>query len=53
MTREGHDLDEFKSFAKEQDLTQEQAQKVLDFAGPKIKEMIEQPYKAWKDLTEQ
>jgi hypothetical protein len=53
MTMEGHDLDEFKSFAKEQDLTQEQAQKVLDFAGPKIKEMIEQPYKAWKDLTEQ
>lgn len=47
---EGQDLTEFKSFAKEQDLTQEQAQKVLDFAGPKIKGMIEQPYKAWNEL---
>lgn len=47
---EGQDLTDFKSFAKEQDLTQEQAQKVLDFAGPKIKAMIEQPYKAWNEL---
>ncbi|MGC8493651.1 MAG: hypothetical protein ACP5SH_18165 [Syntrophobacteraceae bacterium] len=47
---ENQDLTEFKSFAKEQDLTQEQAQKVLDFAGPKIRQMIEQPYKAWNDL---
>ena len=47
---EGEDLIDFKSFAKEQDLTQEQAQKVLDFAGPKIKAMIEQPYRAWNEL---
>ncbi len=47
---ESQDLTEFKSFAREQDLTQEQAQKVLDFAGPKIRQMIEQPYKAWNDL---
>ena len=46
---EGQDLTEFKSFAKEQDLTQEQAQKVLDYAGPKIKAMIEQPYKTWNE----
>ncbi len=53
MKLEGQDLTDFKSFAKEQDLTQEQAQKVLDFAGPRIKAMVEQPYKAWKELTEQ
>lgn len=47
---EGEDLIDFKSFAKEQDLTQEQAQKVLDFAGPKIKAMIEQPYREWNEL---
>lgn len=47
---EGQDLTDFKSFAKEQDLSQEQAQKVLDFAGPKIKQMIEQPYKAWNEI---
>ena len=47
---EGQELTDFKSFAKEQDLTQEQAQKVLDFAGPKIKAMIEQPYRAWNEL---
>ncbi|MGC9195345.1 MAG: hypothetical protein ACP5IL_07810 [Syntrophobacteraceae bacterium] len=53
MKLEGQELDEFKSFAKEQDLTQDQAQKVLEFAGPKIKAMIEAPYTAWKELTEQ
>lgn len=53
MKLEGEELTEFKSFAKEQDLTQEQAQRVLDFAGPKIKAMIEQPYKAWKEMTQQ
>ena len=47
---EGQDLTDFKSFAKEQDLTQEQAQKVLDFAGPKLHAMVEQPYKAWNEL---
>lgn len=50
MKLEGPDLTEFKSFAKEQDLTQEQAQKVLDFAGPKIKAMIEQPLRAWNEM---
>ncbi len=49
MKLEGLDLTDFKSFAKEQDLTQEQAQKVLDFAGPKIKAMIEQPYRSWNE----
>ncbi len=53
MKLEGQELTDFKSFAREQDLTQEQAQRVLDFAGPKIKAMIEQPYKAWKEQTEQ
>jgi hypothetical protein len=43
---------DFKSFAKEQDLTQEQAQKVLEFGGVKIKEMIEAPYKTWREMQE-
>ncbi len=43
---------DFKSFAKEQGLTQEQAQKVLDFGGVKIKEMIEAPYKTWRETQE-
>lgn len=41
-------LGDFKSFAKEQGLSPEQAQKALDFAGPKLKAMIEAPYKAWQ-----
>jgi len=40
---------EFKSFAKEQDLTQEQAQKVLEFGAEKIKALTEAPYKEWSD----
>jgi hypothetical protein len=43
-------LTEFKSFAKEQDLTQEQAQKVLEYGGAKIKAMIEAPYKTWSEM---
>jgi hypothetical protein len=42
-------LSEFKSFAKEQDLTQEQAQKVIEFGGAKIKAMTEAPYKLWAE----
>jgi hypothetical protein len=40
---------EFKAFAKEQDLTQEQAQKFLEFGGEKIKAMTEAPYKLWAE----
>jgi len=40
---------EFKSFAKEQDLTQEQAQKVLEFGGAKLKALVEAPYKEWSE----
>jgi hypothetical protein len=54
---EGWAMDEaqtadFKSFAKEQDLTQEQAQKVLEYGGAKIKEMVEAPYKTWRETQE-
>ncbi len=42
-------LTEFKSFAKEQDLTQEQAQKVLEFGGQKLKERLEAPFKVWTE----
>jgi len=45
-------LTEFKSFAKEQDLTQEQAQKVLEFGGERIRAMTEAPYKAWNETQE-
>ncbi len=49
---EGTTLDEqtateFKGLAKELDLTQEQAQKLLDFGGGKLRAQIEAPYKLW------
>ena len=49
---EGTKLDEqtateFKGLAKELDLTQEQAQKLLDFGGGKLRTQIEAPYKLW------
>jgi len=51
---EGTTLDEqtateFKGLAKELDLTQEQAQKVLDFGGGKLRAQIEAPYKLWAE----
>ncbi|MFZ0931248.1 MAG: hypothetical protein WAN11_21760, partial [Syntrophobacteraceae bacterium] len=36
--------------AKELDLTQEQAQKLLSFGGDKIKALTEAPYKAWSEM---
>ncbi len=52
---EGTTLDEttateFKTMAKELDLTQEQAQKLLDFGGGKLRALAEGPYKAWSEL---
>ncbi|MGO9020058.1 MAG: hypothetical protein ACLQVJ_17110 [Syntrophobacteraceae bacterium] len=52
---EGTSLDEasateFKGLAKELDLTQEQAQKLLSFGGDKIKALTEAPYKAWSEM---
>ncbi len=51
---EGTTLDEqtgteFKVIAKELDLTQEQAQKLLDFGGDKLRAQIEAPYKLWAE----
>jgi hypothetical protein len=51
---EGTTLDEqsateFKGLAKELDLTQEQAQKLLDFGGGKIRAQVEAPYKLWAE----
>jgi hypothetical protein len=51
---EGTTLDEqtgteFKGLAKELDLTQEQAQKLLDFGGDKLRAQIEAPYKLWAE----
>lgn len=42
-------LNDYKAFAKEQDLTQEQAQKLLEFGGDKIKALTEAPYKLWAE----
>ncbi|HYA40880.1 MAG TPA: hypothetical protein VEF34_06230 [Syntrophobacteraceae bacterium] len=50
VTMDEAQTSEFKSFAKEQDLTQEQAQKVLEFGAAKIKDLTEAPYKAWSDM---
>ena len=52
---EGTTLDEatateFKAMAKELDLTQEQAQKLLDFGGGKLRALAEGPYKAWSEM---
>ena len=52
---EGTTLDEqtateFKGLAKELDLTQEQAQKLLDFGGGKLRAQIEAPYKVWNEM---
>jgi hypothetical protein len=41
---------EFKAMAKELDLTQEQAQKLLDFGGGKLRALAEGPYKAWSEM---
>lgn len=40
---------EFKGLAKELDLTQEQAQKLLDFGGGKLRAIAEAPYKLWAE----
>ncbi len=40
---------EFKGLARELDLTQEQAQKLLDFGGGKLRAMAEAPYKLWAE----
>jgi hypothetical protein len=50
---EKESLTEFKTFAKEQDLTQEQAQKVLEFGAQRIKAQLEAPYKAWSEMQNQ
>jgi hypothetical protein len=43
-------MSDFKSFAKEQDLTQEQAQKVLEFGAGQLKEWLSAPYKTWNEM---
>jgi hypothetical protein len=43
-------MSEFKSFAKEQDLTQDQAQKLLEFGSSRIKAMAEAPFKVWNEM---
>ncbi len=53
MKLEGQDMSDFKAFARDQDLTQEQAQKVLEYAGPKFKAMLDAPLRAWSDLQTQ
>jgi len=52
---EGTTLDEqtateFKGLAKELDLTQEEAQKLLDFGGGKLRAQLEAPYKVWNEM---
>lgn len=40
---------DFKAFAKEQGFTADQAQKLVDFQGTRLKEMMEAPYRQWAD----
>lgn len=49
-TIEPKEMDSFKEFAKTQNLSQEQAQKVLEFGGEKIKAQLEAPYKFWNEM---
>ncbi len=42
-------LGDYKALAKEMDLTQEQAQKLLEFGGDKLKAQLEAPYQLWRD----
>lgn len=42
-------MGDFKALAREMDLTQEQAQKLLEFGGDKLKAQIEAPYQLWRD----
>jgi hypothetical protein len=48
-TLDGQSAAEFKGLAKELDLTQEQAQKLLDFGGGKLRAQVEAPYKLWAE----
>lgn len=50
VTFDEKSLTEFRSFAKEQDLTQEQAQKVLDYGADRIRARIEAPYRLWSEM---
>ncbi len=43
---------DFKGLAKELDLTQEQAQKLLDFGGGRIRALTEAPHKEWNALQD-
>ena len=45
--------DEFKTLAKEIGLSQDAAQKLVDFQGGKLKELVEAPQRAWADVTKQ
>jgi hypothetical protein len=54
---EGLKLDEatigdFKTLAKEMNLSQEQAQKLLEFGGGKLKAQLEAPYQVWRGIQE-
>lgn len=49
VTMAEQDATEFKGLAKELDLTQEQAQKVLDFGTAKLKAQMEAPYRLWAE----
>jgi hypothetical protein len=40
---------EFKGLAKELDLTQEQAQKLLDFGGARIRAVTDEPHRLWAE----
>jgi hypothetical protein len=46
-------MTEFKGISKELDLTQDQAQKLMDFGSQRIKALAEAPYKLWADTQVQ
>ncbi|HKI62885.1 MAG TPA: hypothetical protein VKA31_11380 [Mariprofundaceae bacterium] len=50
LTVDGNRMDEFKPIAKELGLTQDQAQKLVDFYADGIKSQVEQTQSAWNDI---
>jgi hypothetical protein len=45
--------DDFKALAKELGLSQDAAQKLVDFQGGRLKDIVEAPHRAWADVTKQ
>lgn len=53
MTVDPKNLEDFKTVAQDLNLTQEQAQKLVDFQAGRLKDMLQAPYRAWHELQRQ